>query len=275
MSSRTAGRNRAIRKAWENEKRLVFEGKGTRDWTPEQQEQIAEKGKAYDDQGRAFEGQHMKSVSAYPEYLDDPRNIQFLSHDEHLAAHGGSWMNQTNGYYDPVLETMSDFGDGPPQPCAELPLTNPLYAELVNPASTEPTNAETKARTSTSSQTAPASSSSAPAPAAATPKGNLRQWTQSLKRGTQQAWSNPHVRAAVLTAGPVVAKVAMDALGDRSPRGGRTTGPSTQSPTRQAPAPSTDALREARQAPDEHGVSGYTRKDGTSVRPYRRGGKKE
>ena len=115
---------------------------------PEQQEQIAEKGKAYDDQGRAFEGQHMKCVSAYPEYLDDPRNIQFLSHDEHLAAHGGSWMNQTNGYYDPVLRTMSDFGDGPPQPCAEVPLTNPLYAELLNPASTETTNAKTEARTS-------------------------------------------------------------------------------------------------------------------------------
>ena len=84
----------------------------------------------------------MKSVSAYPEYQDDPRNIQFLSHEEHLAAHGGSWMNQTNGYYDPVLKTMSDFGDGPPQPCAEVPLTNPLYAELLNPASTETTNAK-------------------------------------------------------------------------------------------------------------------------------------
>lgn len=95
MSSRTAGANRAIREAWETEKRLVLEGKGTRDWTAEQQEQISEKGKAYDDQGRAFEGQHMKSVSAYPEYQDDARNIQFLSRAEHLAAHGGSWTNQT------------------------------------------------------------------------------------------------------------------------------------------------------------------------------------
>lgn len=279
MSSRTAGRNRAIRKAWENEKRLVLEGKGTRDWTPEQQEQIAEKGKAYDDQGRAFEGQHMKSVSAYPEYLDDPRNIQFLSHDEHLAAHGGSWMNQTNGYYDPVLKTMSDFGYGPPQPCAEVPLTNPLYAELLNRASTETTNGKTKARTSTSSPTAPSSSSSAPAPAAAPPKGNLRQWSQSLKRVAQQTWKSPRVReaavAAVLTAGPVVAKVAMDARGDRSPRGDRTIGPSTQASTRMSSGPCTDALREARQSPDEHSVSGYSRTDGTSVRPHRRGGKED
>lgn len=278
MSSRTAGRNRAIRKAWENEKRLVLEGKGTRDWTPEQQEQIAEKGKAYDDKGRAFEGQHMKSVSAYPEYLDDPRNIQFLSHDEHLAAHGGSWMNQTNGYYDPALRTMSDFGDGPPQPCAEVPLTKPLYPEFLNPASGATTNASTEttnASTSTPSLAAPSSRSSAPAPAAATPKGNLRQWTQSLKRVAQQTWSNPHVRAAVLTTAPVVAKVAIDALGDRSPRGVRATTPSTQSSTRRATAASADALREARRSPDEHGVSGYTRKDGTSVRPYQRGGKKD
>ena len=78
MSRRTAGANRAIREAGENEKRLVLEGKGTRDWTDEQQKQIAQKGKAYDGQGRAFEGQHMKSVSTYPEYQDDARNIQFL-----------------------------------------------------------------------------------------------------------------------------------------------------------------------------------------------------
>lgn len=274
MSSRTAGRNRAVRKAWENEKRLVLEGKGTRDWTPEQQAQIVEKGKAYDDRGLAFEGQHMKSVSSYPEYLDDPRNIQLLSHDEHFAAHGGNWTNQTNGYYDPVLKTMSDFGDGPPQPCAEVPLSNPLYAEILVPASTETTNAETKARTSTSSPTAPSSHRPAPAPAAATPKDSSRQWTQSLKRVAQQAWSNPRVRAAVISAGPVAAKVAMDTLGNRPPRGDRATDPSAQSSRRQGPAPSADALRGPRRAPDKHGVSGYTRKDGTSVRPYQRGGKK-
>ncbi|MBQ6281570.1 MAG: hypothetical protein IJK69_05905 [Oscillospiraceae bacterium] len=38
MSRRTADANRAIREAWEREKQLVLEGKGTRDWTPEQQQ---------------------------------------------------------------------------------------------------------------------------------------------------------------------------------------------------------------------------------------------
>ena len=54
MSRRISEANKAVRKAWENEQQLVFEGKGTRDWTPEQQQSIIDKGKAYDDEGRAF-----------------------------------------------------------------------------------------------------------------------------------------------------------------------------------------------------------------------------
>lgn len=74
MSRRTADANKAIRQAWEREQNLVQEGKGTRDWTEEQQADILNpnKGKAYDDKGRAFEGQHMKSVGKYPEYQDNP-----------------------------------------------------------------------------------------------------------------------------------------------------------------------------------------------------------
>lgn len=262
MSNRTADASRAVREAWYAEQRLVLEGRGTRDWTDEQQRSIAERGKAYDDRGLAVEGQHMKSVEAYPEYQGDRRNIQFLTKEEHLAAHGGNWQNHTNGYYDPVSKTMLDFGDGPPLPCAELPLTKPLFVEPLN----EPSAHETSAKAGNAATTESGSLAS---------RGNSRRWAQSLKRVAQQAWSNPRVRAAVLTGGPVVAKVAMDALVDRSTGGDRTTGPSTQSSATTAPAPRTDALHEARQAPDEHGVSGYTRKDGTSVRPHRRGGKKD
>ena len=65
-------RNKAVRKAWEREQQLVQEGNGTRDWTPEQQKEILELGKAYyhsDDpndinDGKAFEGHHMKSAEA-------------------------------------------------------------------------------------------------------------------------------------------------------------------------------------------------------------------
>lgn len=67
MSRRTADANKAIKLAWEREQQLVREGKGTRDWTREQQQDILnpDKGKAYDEYGRAFQGQHMKSVAEY------------------------------------------------------------------------------------------------------------------------------------------------------------------------------------------------------------------
>ena len=110
-------RNKAIRLAWEREQELVSEGKGTRDWSQEQQKDILnpEKGKAYDENGRAFEGQHMKSAAEYPEYQGDPNNIQFLTREEHLEAHKGSWQNLTNWYYNPETssgQTQSSKQDG-------------------------------------------------------------------------------------------------------------------------------------------------------------------
>ena len=69
MSRRTAESSKAIRVAWNKEQELVLEGQGTREWTPQQQQDILNKGKAYDDEGFAFEGQHMKSAEKYPEYL--------------------------------------------------------------------------------------------------------------------------------------------------------------------------------------------------------------
>lgn len=125
MSNRTSKADKAIAAKWEVEKALVKEGKGTRDWTPEQQKSILEKGKAYDDNGKAFEGQHMKSVEAYPEFQSDPNNIQFLTRDEHLDAHKGSWQNPTNGYYDPNTGTMHEFTDESVEPAPIIDLTEP------------------------------------------------------------------------------------------------------------------------------------------------------
>ena len=121
-------RNKAIRKAWEREQQLVREGTGTRDWTKEQQQDILDpdKGKAYDDRGRAFEGQHMKSASEYPEYQGDLDNIQFLTREEHLEAHKGSWQNPTNWYYDPITKRFTDFGDGDIIPCKVIELSDPI-----------------------------------------------------------------------------------------------------------------------------------------------------
>ncbi len=134
MSRRTSEASKAIRVAWQKEQELVSEGKGTRDWTPEQQKEILELGKAYyhsenpDDvnDGKAFEGHHMKSAEAYPEYQGDPDNIQFLSRSEHQEAHGGDYRNPTNGYFDPATKTTWDFGDNKYEPCAIIKLTNPI-----------------------------------------------------------------------------------------------------------------------------------------------------
>ena len=68
MSRRTSEASKAVREAWQKEQKLVSDGKGTRDWTVEQQKDIIEKGKAYDDDGRAFEGHHMMSAEEHPEF---------------------------------------------------------------------------------------------------------------------------------------------------------------------------------------------------------------
>ena len=126
-------RNKAIRLAWEKEQQLVQEGKGTRNWTKEQQKDILDpdKGKAYDENGRAFEGQHMKSAAEYPEYQGDPDNIQFLTREEHLEAHKGSWQNPTNWFYNPETKEFVDFGDNKPIPCEVFNLSDPVLSPVI------------------------------------------------------------------------------------------------------------------------------------------------
>ncbi len=127
MPRNRAACDKAIREAWKKERQLVLEGKGTRDWSEEQQLEIIELGKVFDDDGKAFEGQHMKSVVTYPEHQGNPDNIQLLSHEEHLAAHKGDFHNQTNWYYNPVTLEFLDFGDGGPIACKEIELSNPIW----------------------------------------------------------------------------------------------------------------------------------------------------
>lgn len=88
-----------------------------------------EKGKAYDDDGRAFEGHHMKSAESYPEYQGDPDNIQFLTRAEHKAAHGGDFHNATNGYYDPSTNMTVEFGNELTS-CSIVDLSDPVYAVI-------------------------------------------------------------------------------------------------------------------------------------------------
>lgn len=129
MSNRTSESNKAISEAWTNEKQLVLQGKGTRNWTPEQQRDILTRGKAYGEDGKAFEGHHMKSAEAYPESQGEATNIEFLSRSEHLSAHNGDFKNPTNGYYNPHTGETKDFGEGAHEPCKAKKLSETVAVE--------------------------------------------------------------------------------------------------------------------------------------------------
>lgn len=124
MSNRTSEANKAVAQAWLREAALVRQGQGTRNWSPEQQADILSKGKAYDANGKAFEGHHMKSAEEYPAFQGEAGNIQFLSRSEHLAAHDGCFTNATNGYYNPVSGKFEGFQGAGYSPCKAVPLTN-------------------------------------------------------------------------------------------------------------------------------------------------------
>lgn len=128
--------DKAVREAWKRERELVLAGKGTRDWDEEQQLEIIELGKVYDDEGFAFAGQHMKSVAAHPEHQGNPNNIQLLSNSEHLDAHKGKWQNPTNWYYNPDVlpdtpeeKKYKDFGDADPIAPEPIKLSSPIAVE--------------------------------------------------------------------------------------------------------------------------------------------------
>lgn len=101
----TYERQNAVRNAWKEEKIRVEAGCGTRNWSKSEQEELIRRGSV-----SGYEGHHMKSVSLYPEYAGNPKNIQFLSEDEHLyGAHQGKYHYATNGYYDPETKEMLEF----------------------------------------------------------------------------------------------------------------------------------------------------------------------
>ena len=120
-------RQKAVRDAWNREKELVSEGRGTVNWTPEQQKELMETGRV-----KGYEGQHMKSVHEYPEYAGSVDNIQLLTHEEHLEAHNSGveksgYRSPTNGYYDASSKTMHSFGSNPPKAPESKELSNACY----------------------------------------------------------------------------------------------------------------------------------------------------
>lgn len=126
MSRRTAEANKAVLEAWNREQKLVNEGKGTRDWNKQQQRDILDRGKAYDDNGKAFEGHHMMNAETYPEFQGNSDNIQFLSRQEHYDAHGGDFRNSTKGFYDYLTSETTIFDGNTFEPCKVIVLSDPV-----------------------------------------------------------------------------------------------------------------------------------------------------
>lgn len=87
-------RNRGVQRAWEYEKANVeMGGKGSADWTKDQQKEILETGKV-----RGAEGHHQQNVANHPDQQANPDNIKFYKDREtHLKeGHDGDWHKESD-----------------------------------------------------------------------------------------------------------------------------------------------------------------------------------
>lgn len=297
-------RNKAIRLAWEREQKLVAEGKGTRDWSQEQQKDILDPdiGKAKDDNGRSFEGQHMKSAAEYPEYQGDPDNIQFLTRDEHLAAHKGSWQNPTNWYYNPETKEFVDFGENKPIPCAAINLSEPVCSSVIGRQN------ENKESSKAESESAEHVKPSQREDAAQHSEAKLQGKTMVAPPEVHESFGDKVLRAVdavkefserhpVLTGivkwgGIAAAAITTAAVANNSSGGGESSGDSGSDASSSdlfddysGQADDSDDYSDSsvsrdypdeRSSPREHDVSGYDRQQNgktVHVNPYKRGGR--
>lgn len=298
MSRRTADASKAIRLAWEQEQQRILNGEGTRNWTIEQQQDIIDKGKAYDEDGKAFEGQHMKSAAEYPEYQGDPGNIQFLTHQEHFEAHRGNWQTPTNWYYDPVTKEFVDFGDGLFVPCKVIELSDPVYSSRSSTFETEEGAVETQNDEITKGQTKSAEySSNTPALTQAPSNNNAIVKPNSFFGKIGQFFANhPGLTKGLITAGKIASTIGGAVLLYVASKGSsNSSSDSDHSENDYLPCdlsddyddPVSDDIAETteernypdeRSSPCEHDVSGYDRiQNGKKVHvnQYKRGGKKQ
>ncbi|WCC43726.1 hypothetical protein PJW08_00225 (plasmid) [Tenacibaculum finnmarkense] len=86
-------RQKGVSKAWKEEQSLVSRtGQGSRRWSEAEIDELNTDGKV-----SGYEGHHINSVKNNPNLADNPNNIKFVTPNEHLAEHGGSFHNQTSG----------------------------------------------------------------------------------------------------------------------------------------------------------------------------------
>lgn len=114
-------RAKAIDKAWEKEVERVKKGKGTWNWTVEQQAELLHRGRV-----SGFEGSHMLNVKDYPEHAGNPDNIQFLPVIAHFdGVHKRDAVrNNPNGRYNPDTGEIESVEDGKVPELREIDLTD-------------------------------------------------------------------------------------------------------------------------------------------------------
>lgn len=299
-------RNKAIRLAWEREQLLVAEGKGTRDWSQDQQKDILDpdKGKAYDEYGRAFEGQHMKSAAEYPDYQGDPDNIQFLSRDEHLEAHKGSWQNPTNWYYNPGTKEFVDFGDNKPIPCTVISLSEPIYSPSIKRQNISDKLKETdKEKTAPTERTKPSRQEDVSRHSEDKSKNQIKVDSPKVHKSLgdkvlhavnaviEFSEKHPVLTGIVKWSGAALATIVTTAIANNNSGGGRSSGDGrsdysfsdslydySDQTASDDYGDSSDSIDypDERSSPREHNVSGYDRRQNgkiVHVNPYKRGGK--
>lgn len=279
-------RNKAVREAWNKELELVQEGKGTREWTLEQQKDILDKGRAYDDNGKAFEGQHMKSAEMYPEYQGDPGNIQFLTRAEHLEAHEGNWQNPTNWYFNPVTKEKVDFGDGPFIMCEIIRLPEPVVSNTYNDTSLQEQSDESEY---TSNQNSEIDNKThrkpevSKHPKVQVPKKEKNMFVRGLKSVGRFIVEHPVESleiAGVVLGGAVKAISSVRGSGSGSPHS-KMSAPGSKNSSTVAEKVADIVEKASRSLPSENDVPGhkqrYHTKDGVIWKdktPYHRGGDK-
>lgn len=88
--------------AWKREIKLVRQGRGTRDWSMEEQIELLTTGRI-----RKYVAHHIRSVKEYSEFANHVDNIQFLTRKEHFKAHLFNWKQSLHLYFDHVRQSIS------------------------------------------------------------------------------------------------------------------------------------------------------------------------
>ncbi|MBR5975722.1 MAG: hypothetical protein IK020_11140 [Clostridiales bacterium] len=281
MSRRTAEASKAIRLAWEREQNLVLQGKGTRDWTIQQQKDILdpEKGRAYDENGRALEGQHMKSAEEFPEYQGNPDNIQFLTREEHLEAHKGCWKNPTNWYYDPVSREYIEFAENELIPCKSVDLRKPVCVLNCGVASHIETKkndqSDTLPQTAGKKQAFRKASEETSPPLYVEKKG-AKDFLRKIRTGWSDfAVKHPKMARGLQISAGFLASVGVSSIASKHI--GKNGSGSDSVSSESGRGTTKNEYPDERSSPRSHNVSGYNRQQNgrtVHVKPYNRGGKK-